>query len=125
MNIATTILDGLMLWGIVGALVAALFLSIGIDQIDEDARGAYWFRPLLVPGILLLWPLVLWRWWVIESGRDRWQKRHAPPRRAHAPAWLLLAVLIPLILAAALLLRQPWPAHIAPQQLSPAADGKS
>ena len=24
--------------------------------------GAYAFRPLLLPGLALLWPLVLWRW---------------------------------------------------------------
>lgn len=118
MNIAAGILELVMLWGIIGALVAAVFLSVGIDQIDEDARGAYIFRPLLVPGVLLLWPLVLWRWWVLKSGRDRWPKRHAPPRRAHAPAWLVLAVLIPIIFIAALLLRQTWPAQFTPQQLS-------
>ena len=117
MSIAAGILDLVMLWGIVGALVAAAFLIIGIDHIDDDARGAYLFRPLLVPGVLLLWPLVLWRWWVLKSGRDRWPKRHAPPRRAHAPLWLLLAVLIPALFVVALQLRQTWPVNVAPQPL--------
>ncbi len=45
-----------------GALVSALFLLFGIDRIDPAARGAYAFRPLLVPGLVLLWPLVMWRW---------------------------------------------------------------
>ncbi len=45
-----------------GALVSILFLVFGIDRIDPAARGAYAFRPLLVPGLVLLWPLVLWRW---------------------------------------------------------------
>ncbi|MDU8943756.1 hypothetical protein [Ovoidimarina sediminis] len=48
-------------WLILGAVVAAVFLLFGIDRVDEDARGAYAFRPLLVPGVLLIWPLVLWR----------------------------------------------------------------
>jgi len=49
-------------YGGIGALISALFLLFGIDRIDAAARGAYAFRPLLVPGLVLLWPLVLWRW---------------------------------------------------------------
>jgi len=70
MNTAEAIVGLVRIWFMVGALVAAVFLIIGIDRIDEDARGAYVFRPLLVPGILLIWPLVLWRWWVLETGRS-------------------------------------------------------
>ena len=68
---AALILDAVMLWGVVGALVALVFLTIGIDRIDADARGAYAFRLLIIPGVMLLWPLVLWRWWILETGRDR------------------------------------------------------
>ena len=123
MNVAMGILDLISLWGIIGAVVALVFLTIGIDRIDEDARGAYVFRPLLVPGVILLWPLVLWRWWVLETGRDRWALRHAPPRRAHGKVWIVLAVLIPLILATAIGLRQPWPADIAPERLETGRNG--
>ncbi|MEM8796706.1 MAG: hypothetical protein AAGE61_14145 [Pseudomonadota bacterium] len=52
------------LW--IGGAVAAIFLLFGIERVDPAARGAYGFRPLLVPGILLLWPLVLWRWIALE-----------------------------------------------------------
>jgi hypothetical protein len=45
-----------------GLLVAALFLVFGLDRIDQAARGSFAFRPLLVPGLVLLWPLVLLRW---------------------------------------------------------------
>lgn len=58
---------------IAGFLVALIFLTLGIDRIEPGARGAYAFRPLLVPGITLLWPYVLWRWRMIErqkQGRD-------------------------------------------------------
>ena len=50
---------------LIGAAVAAAFLFLGIDRIDPAARGAYAFRPLLLPGLMLLWPLVLWRWRVL------------------------------------------------------------
>jgi len=52
---------------IAGGVVAALFLAIGIDRVEPSARGAYAFRPLLIPGICLIWPLVLYRWLVLEK----------------------------------------------------------
>ncbi len=45
-----------------GVLAGAVFLTAGIGRIDASARGVYAFRPLLLPGVALLWPLVLWRW---------------------------------------------------------------
>ena len=62
MNAAEGLFFAVQVWLIRGAVLAVVFLTIGIDRIDEDARGAYVFRPLLVPGILLIWPLVAWRW---------------------------------------------------------------
>ena len=59
----------LTIYGGIGALVAALFLFIGIDRIDEDARGSYAFRPLLIPGVIVLWPVVIARWIELEGGR--------------------------------------------------------
>lgn len=52
----------LLLWATPGLIVSVAFLAYGIDRIDHAAAGAYAFRPLLIPGIVLLWPLVLWRW---------------------------------------------------------------
>ena len=45
-----------------GAAVAAAFLLWGVDRIDPSARGAYLFRLLALPGVVGLWPLVVWRW---------------------------------------------------------------
>lgn len=55
----------------VGAVAAAAFLIFGIDRIDASAKGSYAFRPLLVPGTILLWPLVLWRWYQLEQNQDQ------------------------------------------------------
>ena len=118
MTAAEAILWLAQLWLIAGAVVAALFLTIGIDRIDEDARGAYVFRPLLVPGVLLIWPLVVWRWGVLEAGRDQWAKRHDPPRKQHFWVAVALAIFIPVMLYAGLSVRQSWPTDIAPEQLS-------
>ena len=119
MSGAETLVLLVQIWGGIGLLVAAAFLTIGIGQIDEDARGAITFRPLLVPGIMVIWPLVLWRWRVLATGQDRWQKRYDPPRRSHRVVVAAMLVLIPLTLLTSYTIRQNWPAEIAPVQLAP------
>lgn len=104
-------------WLYAGAVVAAAFLLFGIDRIDEDARGAYVFRPLLVPGVLLIWPLVLWRWFVLETGRDDGRARHLPDRAMHGKVWRVLAVLLPIMVIGALALKQSPPSDVAPVKL--------
>ena len=91
-----------------GLAVAAAFLTVGVQRIDENAAGAWVFRVLLVPGILLVWPLVLWRWRVLSRGEDL-MARHRLPRRAQNGAALVMAVLIPVIVLGALLIRQDGP----------------
>jgi hypothetical protein len=66
---AETLLSVLWVYGAAGAAVAFAFLLVGIDRIDEAARGSYAVRPILLPGLILLWPLVLWRWIVLERAR--------------------------------------------------------
>lgn len=122
MNAAEVIFLGVKIWLAFGAFIAATFLIIGIDRIDEDARGAYAFRPLLIPACLLIWPLVAWRWFVLETGRDRWPERHKPPREAHFKVAILFAGSIPLILVIGLLVRQDWPADYVPQKISEAQE---
>lgn len=115
---AESIILVVKLWGLAGLAVACAFLTRGIQSIDPDARGAIGFRPLLVPGIMVLWPLVLWRWWVLATHKDDWRRRHDPPRRSHGLVALLLLVLLPLALVISYSLRQTWPDHIPPQPLS-------
>lgn len=118
MNEAEAILYGLGVWSTVGAIVALVFLLIGIDRFDEDARGAYIFRPLLVPGVVIIWPLVLYRWFVLETGRDAWVKRHMPIRNAHTITAFLFAGLIVIIMIVGFSIRQTAPTDFAPQKLS-------
>ena len=63
---AGTIVNIATIYGAAGLAVAAVFLLWGIDRIDPAASGAYAFRPLLIPGIVLLWPAVLLRWVWLE-----------------------------------------------------------
>jgi len=118
MNIVDAIFLFLNVWAIIGGLVAVVFLTIGIDRIDEDAQGAYVFRVLMVPAILLIWPLVLYRWFILETGQDNWEKRYKPPRAAHFWVAIIFAVSIPVIMIIGLSLRQTWPVDFTPQKLS-------
>ncbi len=54
-----------------GALVALAFVLVGVDRLDPAARRAIAFRPLLLPGATLLWPVILVRWIVTERRRTR------------------------------------------------------
>lgn len=59
-------------YGGIGGLIALVFVLVGIDRIDQAARGAYLVRPLLLPGLTLLWPIVVVRWIRLaqEKGAD-------------------------------------------------------
>lgn len=99
------------LYALLGAAVAVWFLVAHLERVAPAAMGAYAFRPLLIPGLILLWPLVLWR--------IRTQAAAATSfRRAHRRIWLLLAVALPAIVVAALSLRQNGPREAPPVRLS-------
>jgi hypothetical protein len=63
--VAALIVDCVTGWLAIGGLVGVAFLFVGIDNVDDCARGAYAFRPLLLPGLVLLWPYVVLRWYLL------------------------------------------------------------
>lgn len=121
MDVAQALVMAMQTWGMIGALVAVVFVTIGIDRIDEDARGAYIFRPLLIPGVLLIWPVVLWRWWQIETESAGWAARYRPVRASYGLAVVLMSIGIVVAVITGLSVRQTWPADIAPVQLTEGA----
>lgn len=106
---AETILLAAEIYGWVGLGVAAVFLVWAVERVVPGARGAYAFRPLLLPGCVLLWPLVLWRWWRLERGGGAWAPLHRPPLRLQNGLALGLSLAILLFLLTALLIRQDGP----------------
>lgn len=60
---------GVEAYAVVGALVAAVFLTVGVGRVDPAARGSYLFRLLMIPATVGLWPIVLWRWGYLEGRR--------------------------------------------------------
>jgi hypothetical protein len=115
---AEALWHAVLAYGGFGLLVAVAFLGYGLPRVTPGARGAYAFRPLLLPGLVLLWPLVLWRWAVLARGRQAaGLGRHYA--RTQRVVWVALAVLLPLLLVAALALRQSGPIEAAPVRLVP------
>lgn len=97
----------------IGVAVGVAFLLFGIDRLDVGARGAYAFRPLVLPGLALVWPYVLWRWAGGAAPAGVGQRRH---RAAHRWVWLAMAILLPGLFVTALTLRAP--AGDAPVRIS-------
>jgi len=111
--------DAAQIYAAAGGVTALAFLAFGLTRVDPSARGAYGFRPLLLPGLILLWPLVLWRWAVLARGaaRPSLGRRYAA---THRLIWTVLAVALPLLLLGTLALRQSGPLEAAPVRLGPA-----
>lgn len=114
---AALILDAGRAYLVIGGIVAAVFLVWGVGRLEPNARDAYAFRPLVAPGVVLLWPLVLWRWrgvlrGVGVSSRDR------PPRRAQDRIAVALALALPIVLTLGVVLRQNGPLERAAVQLA-------
>ena len=63
---AETIIQAATAYGATGLVVALAFVLWGIDRVDPAAHGVYAFRPMLLPGLILLWPFVLVRWLILE-----------------------------------------------------------
>ncbi len=63
---AETIIAIATWYGIAGAVLAVLFLAVGLNRIDPAGHGSYLFRLLLLPGLVLIWPIVLLRWIALE-----------------------------------------------------------
>ncbi|WP_211875003.1 hypothetical protein [Plastoroseomonas arctica] len=103
-SLAEAIIAAAMGYGAVGLAIGAAFLVFGIGRLDGGAHGAYAFRPLLLPGLALLWPYVVWRWSGGAAPGFAGQRRH---RAAHRWAWIGLAVLLPALFLTALSLRTP------------------
>jgi len=52
----------------VGVAVALAFAVAGIGRVEPQARGAYAFRLVVLPGLVLLWPVVAARWLRLRAG---------------------------------------------------------
>jgi hypothetical protein len=107
-----------------GLCAAAAFLAFGLSRVSASARGAYAFRVLIVPGLVLLWPHVLFRWRGLAlHGEEGFRRPNLPrQRQAHAVVWRAAVVLVPALLVAFQALRPRETLDLAPIRLSPPAE---
>jgi hypothetical protein len=62
----------LYLYTACGAVFAALFVVFGLTRVDEQARGSsIWFRVIISPGTVALWPWLLRRWLLAASHEEQ------------------------------------------------------
>jgi len=61
--LVTTIFVVAALYLIAGVLFAIFFLVKGIQKVDTTAHGSGWgFRLIILPGTIVLWPVLLNKW---------------------------------------------------------------
>jgi hypothetical protein len=110
-------------YAVMGVLFAAAFHWIGLRRVNPAGASAGWFfRGLITPGIIALWPVLLIQW-MRAMGRcggpaaSVEREGDAQLRAWHRRAWWLLAIVIPLLCFVALWFR---PAEMPSQKLPPA-----
>ncbi len=87
------------------------FHRFALPMIDESARGASWgFKILVSPGVVALWPVILWKWNTARRGGNPHGRPDAPVaahtiRTSQSLLIKLIAIAIPLLVAAAMLTR--------------------
>jgi hypothetical protein len=71
------------LYGALGGVFAAVFLTWWVGRLDPAARHATWgFRAIVFPGVALFWPLFLLRLLRRQAGPpDEWTAHRAGARR--------------------------------------------
>lgn len=62
-TLAVAFVSALTVYAALGLAFAVAFVSVGVERMDSQARGASSaFRLLIVPGVAAFWPLFLRRW---------------------------------------------------------------
>lgn len=96
-----------------GLVLAVAHLWSAMDRLDPSAKAGSWgFRLVTLPGMAILWPVLLRR--AFQAKRGAWSppapEAPVPPRqlrRIHGRAFQALAIVVPVLLAAALVWRTP------------------
>lgn len=133
---AEILLSLIGIYAATGATVAVLLHVRGLHRIDPGVEHtSVFFRVLITPGLIALWPWMLAKWRKIASGQPAQGDPTLPvtPRRIraiHGLTFQFLAVAIPVCLAVALLARReeprvPTPISGLPQARAPLPDVES
>jgi hypothetical protein len=90
-RVATFIVGSAVAYASAGAVFAIIFVTVLVHRLDPAAANTdIGFRLMIVPGAAALWPLIL-------KTCLREVTMTADLRRYHRRAWLILAVVLPLL----------------------------
>ena len=59
-----------LIYFVIGCGTAIPFLLFGVDKVESSAQNSYVFRPILFPGVVLIWPIVIMRWNFLRNNKD-------------------------------------------------------
>ncbi len=96
-----------------GLCFAVVFVSVRSERFDPSAATGSWgFRLAIIPGVVVLWPVLLAKVSSVRrgGGAEGDAERPVSPerlRRNHALAFFVLAVAVPLLFLVALVWRAP------------------
>lgn len=105
------LLWGAVLYGAIGLFLLFPFHRAVLPRIDASADGASrGFKIVVSPGLVALWPVILWKWRTARRGGDPHGRPDAPVsshgiRRSQSLLMKLIAIAIPLLAAAAIMAR--------------------
>ncbi len=71
MVVAEIIILIAQIYCVIGFIVAVVFITVGLGRVERAARKAYLFRLQILPGLILLWPIVIVRWVVLERSGEK------------------------------------------------------
>jgi hypothetical protein len=100
-------------YAVMGVLFAVPFVCRWAGQLDASARTGSWgFRLIILPGVVALWPVLAGKVWRVHKGAyvPPVAEKPVPPRwlrKIHGMGFRVLAVAMPVVCAAALVLRPP------------------
>jgi hypothetical protein len=62
----------LFVYVVIGAIVSAWFAFYKVTRIDHAAKGtSFWFKILLLPAGILLWPVVLYKLTTLKKHHEQ------------------------------------------------------
>jgi hypothetical protein len=62
-TIAIALLIIMAVFIVCGVIFTFFFIARGLEKIDEEAAASTWgFRIIIIPGCILLWPVLLKKW---------------------------------------------------------------
>lgn len=104
--VANSLFVALAAYGAVGAAVAVVLHAGGLGRVDPAVSGAgWWFRALITPGLVALWPWMLARWRRPAKGSVHRPLSAGAIRRMHLGLAVALALVIPLLVVIGIVLR--------------------